>query len=100
MKVIFDPMIQRHFESTKSLQRKYGGLAKKLSVLVGNLLNCDRLGVMSLPGRPHPLKYWGDSVYSITLKHPFRCVFRISDCQECVTILDVVDYHHHQFRVS
>lgn len=100
MEVRFDPTIQSYFNSSRALQKRFGSLSKKLILVVENLMKTRRADMMQIPGHPHYLrKYRNREIFSITVKHPFRCIFKVEPSGEFVTILNVVDYHNHEHRI-
>lgn len=96
MKIKFSTsQIRRNFCSSSSLKRRYGQMSKKVEIMFEYFKSADYTQLMSLPGNPHPIKYAGQDVYAITVKHPFRCVFKIDG--QTLTILGVVDYHGRKY---
>lgn len=79
-------------------RKKYGSeIANSLFRLIGQLSKViDIRELYRLPGRFHPLRHLPvANVYSITLKHPFRCIMRLDVAASTITIEDVCDYHGH-----
>lgn len=79
-------------------RKRFGAeIANSLIRLIGQLSKIlDMRELYGLPGRFHRLRHLPlDNVYSITLKHPFRCIMRLDVASSTITIEEVCDYHGH-----
>ena len=96
MRIVFDSSISDYFQSSKCLEREYGKLAKYIMRAINRLTKADISNHWLLPGNPHELKHLCKGVYSVTLHHPHRMVYRVDRSSNSVVVLGIVDYHSHQ----
>lgn len=100
MRIIFDPSISNYFASTKRLTREYGYLSKYILRAIERLTNADIRTHLNLPGNPHELKHRCRGIYSVTLQHPHRLLYRIDSVSNSAIVLGIMDYHSHQRAYS
>lgn len=93
MKVEISTALRKVFKNDRTLNKKFGNMTDKLKKLVANLENIQAQELFGLPGNPHHLRFQPKGVFSITVEHPFRCVFHLA--KEKITILDIINYHDH-----
>jgi plasmid maintenance system killer protein len=96
MKVVITSALKSAFQSDSSIQKKFGILAKKIKQLLVKFESIRPEQLLRLSGNPHKLNFQPKGIYSITVAHPFRCVFHLHN--ETITILDIINYHDHSLR--
>lgn len=98
MNVLYRGNLKTIFESTRRLERKFGVMHHKLINLMNTFRTMNPTDLYNLPGNPHPLKFQHKGVYSVTVNHPFRCVFHLNPINETITVLDIINYHDHTMK--
>lgn len=83
--------LKERLASNERLKKEYGRLAKPIGRLMDAIKGMNRRELYNLPGF-HELKEQAKGVFAVTIKHPHRLIFSVSDAEH-VLILDVVDYH-------
>lgn len=96
MKVEICAALRKVFKNDRTLKKKFGNMTDKLKNLVAKLGSIQPHELFGLPGNPHHLRFQPKGVCSITVEHPFRCVFHLAE--EKITILDIINYHDHSLR--
>ena len=99
MLVVFaDKDLEKLVGDQRKLERKYGAIQARLILRriddMRNAISVDSL--LLLPGNYHSLKGDRSGQFACHLKEPYRLIFRVvetDDEQECLDILEIVDYH-------
>jgi len=99
MLVVFaDKDLEKLVGDRRKLERKYGAIQARLILRriddMRNAISVDSL--LLLPGNYHLLKGDRSGQLACHLKEPYRLIFRVvetDDEQECLDILEIVDYH-------
>lgn len=98
MKVVKSRKIARSLQNVNSCKRVYG---KEIAMSIFELIHqlemiFDYRQLWQLPGNFHRLSHLPFSnLFSITLKHPFRCIMRLDVAASTITLEKVCDYHGH-----
>ena len=98
MKIVKNRKLASSLVNEATCRKRFGTeVANSLFRLIGQLSKIiDMRELYRLPGRFHQLRHLPvDHVYSITLKHPFRCIMRLDMAASTITLEDVCDYHGH-----
>lgn len=98
MKIEKNKKLASSLVNEATCRKRFGReIAKSLFRLISQLSKIiDIRQLYMLPGRFHRLRHLPvDNVYSITLKHPFRCIMRLDMAASTITIDEVCDYHGH-----
>lgn len=96
MKIEYNKKLARCLQSVDTCQKKYGAQITKLLFRLINELKCVKnfKQLWTLQGNFHSLKYLPfEHIYSITLKHPYRCVMSLNIKANTITLVEVLDYH-------
>lgn len=98
MRININKKLESSLVNEATCRQRFGkAIAKslfRLISLLGRVMDIRQL--YCLPGHFHRLGHLPmGNIYSITLRHPFRCIMRVDVAASTITLEDVCDYHGH-----
>ena len=101
MEITYNKKTAKYLGSVKSIKKHFGELSKIIVEKIGQMAKVANFNeLLKLPGHVHELVYQAKGVFSVTLKHPFRLVFRYHAHTQTVEILAIDDYHGNAKKIA
>ncbi len=98
MNIVKNKKLASCLTNEATCQKKYGKeITSSLFKLIEQLSKvADVRQLFELPGCFHKLsRLHVDNLYSVTLRHPFRCIMSLDAATSTITLEQVCDYHVH-----
>ena len=101
MTVTYDKKIAKILNSKKLIKKHFGEFSKNVVAKIRQIAEATSLKeLLNLPGHVHELIHQAKGVFAVTLKHPFRLVFRFFAQTQTVEIIAIEDYHDNSKKIA